>query len=789
MLNSSTPRSGSRWILLAGLVAAAVFGWLEIQAFFGAPQNWDRLFSDAGTVTVAVYVLLLLAGLAALILAWFAPGALRTGSRWLARLGFLRWPAVAGILLLVVWFYLYSPWQGLWPGPWAQFIFAVGLATCIGWLAQPGAALWRSGSELAVGLAIFLYPLVVLELRAWFHVAIVYRGATLLGYLFLLGLAAWLFTSRGHQASAALARKRCDLGSPRWILIALLVLAPLMYLAAAGPQFYVINPAIRFSLLLLEFYALGFLISRDAASALSLKGMILSAFTLVLVSFVANALLLVVNYPFSLSWSEGNRIFDYSLFFGQNRYLHTGIIPNPYGEPGRYMLWGSLFLWPGLTIGLLRLWDVVLTTVPPLLVGWLAARKFGNSYLRAGLALFIALLFTVLSPLHPPFLLAAAVALLFMFDSSLVRRGIALGIASLYVGVSRWTWIPVTAAWGVLGDLLLYYPSRQGSLLKRLQPTLILAAVGLLPGLAVSGASGIPISANARVYHQPLLWYRLLPNPTFPLGVLFSTILISGPAVCILLWWVRSRRWKLDWLQQLVAGGGLFAFLGAGLVASTKIGGGADLHNLDMYLMTLVLVFVLGLYSISQAGKIDFLSWPAWTHLLLAFMILYPLYEFTPFAAGSATSAVLDLAKPQVVSQTLAQIQSQADLAGQRGDVLFMDQRQLLTFDYIRNVRFVSDYEKKYMMDQAMASNADYFQQYYRDLSHRRFQLIVTEILHTRQETGADFSEENNAWVKWVSEPTLCFYQPVMISKDVNVELLVPKDNPVGCDAYLHPGE
>lgn len=789
MLNSSTPRPSARWILLAGLIAAAVFAGLEIQAFFGAPQNWDRLFSDAGTLTAALYVLLLFFGLAALMLGWFAPGILCVGSRWLARLPLFRWFGVAGTLLLVVWFYLYSPWQGLWPGPWAQLVFAVGLATCIAWLAQPVASLWQDGRELALGLAIFLYPLVILELRTWFRVAMIYRGATLLGYLLLVGLALLLFTPRRQSSAAALARTRPHLRWSRRMLIALLVLAPLIYLAVVGPKFYVVNPAIRFSLLLIEFYALAFLLSRGAATALTLKSLILSAFALALVSFIANALLLVVNYPFSLSWSEGNRIFDYSLFFGQDLYLHTGTIPNPYGEPGRYLLWGSLFLTPGLTIGALRLWDVVLTTVPPLLVGWLAARKFADPYLRAGLALFIALLFTVLSPLHPPFLLAAAVALLFMFDSSLVRRGIALGIASLYVGVSRWTWIPVTAAWGVLGDLILYYPARQGSLLKRLQPTLILAAVGLLPGLAVSGASGIPISANARVYHQPLLWYRLLPNPTFPLGVLLSTILISGPALCILLWWVRSGRWRLDWLQQLAVGGGLLAFLGAGLVASTKIGGGADLHNLDMYLMTLVLVLALGLYSMSHVAKIDLLYWPAWTHLLLAFMVLYPLYEFTPFAADAATSPVLDLAKPQVVSQMLAQIQSQADLAGQRGDVLFMDQRQLLTFGYIRNVRLVSDYEKKYMMDQAMASNADYFQQYYQDLSHRRFQLILTEILHTRQESGADFSEENNAWVKWVSEPTLCFYQPVMISKDVNVELLVPKEDPVGCDVYLHPGD
>ncbi len=789
MMNSAAPRAPARWLYLIGLIGIAIFAGLEIQAFFLVTQNWDRLMSVVGIATVALYLLLFLAGLTALIAGWFFPQPYHVISVWLQQLGRLRWFAIAAGMLSLVWFYLYSPWQGVWPGPWFQFVFALGVATSIAWLAQPERRTWSDGRELALALALFLYPRLVLELRAWYALPLVYRGATLLGYLLLLGLAVWMFTPAGEAATRKLVRIRSGLGLSRWVLAALLLCGPLIYLAAAGPKFYVVNPAIRFSLLLIEAYGLAFLIGGDATTALSLKSLILSAFALALMSFVANALLLVVNYPFSLSWSEGNRIYGYSLFFGQDLYSHTGVITNPYGEPGRYILWGMLFLWPGLPIAVHRFWNVVVTTVPPLLVGWLAARKFGDSYLRAGLALFIGLLFTVLSPLHPPFLLAAAVALLFMYDASLIRRGIALAIASLYVGTSRWTWIPVTAAWGVLGDLILYYPSRQGTLLKRLTPTLILAALGLLPGLAISTTSGLPISSNASVYHQPLLWYRLLPNPTFPLGVLFSTILISGPPVCILIWWIRSRRWKLDWVQQLAVGGALAGFLGAGLVVSTKIGGGADLHNLDMYLMTLVLVLSLGLYSMSRAERINFLSWPAWTQLLLGFMILYPLYAFTPFFSGAARNPVLDLAKPQEVSQTLEEIQTAADRAASRGEILFMDQRQLLTFGYIQHVQFVPDYEKKYVMDQAMAGNAEYFRQYYQDLSRKRFQLILTEVLRTRQESAGDFSEENNAWVKWVSEPTLCFYEPSMINKDLNVEILVPKEHPVGCNSYLRGGE
>ena len=119
---------------------------------------------------------------------------------------------------------------------------------------------------------------------------------------------------------------------------------------------------------------------------------------------------------------------------------------------------------------------------------------------------------------------------------------------------------------------------------------------------------------------------------------------------------------------------------------------------------------------------------------------------------------------------------------------MFMDHRQLLTFGYIPAVPFVPDYEKKYMMDQAMGNNAQYFQTYYHDLAQKRFAVIVTEPLRTkrREELGGPFSEENDAWVLWVSNPTLCFYEPLYIEPDVNVELLVPKQNPVGCEEYLN---
>ena len=95
------------------------------------------------------------------------------------------------------------------------------------------------------------------------------------------------------------------------------------------------------------------------------------------------------------------------------------------------------------------------------------------------------LFFIFEAPLHPPFMFAAIVVFAFMFSESVLdSRDSSLAIASFYMGLSRWTWIPVIAGWGILIDFILYYPHRAGPFIRRVAPTLLLALVGLLPGLS-----------------------------------------------------------------------------------------------------------------------------------------------------------------------------------------------------------------------------------------------------------------------------------------------------------------
>ena len=88
----------------------------------------------------------------------------------------------------------------------------------------------------------------------------------------------------------------------------------------------------------------------------------------------AGQLVYVVNYPFSLTWSEGNRLYDYSLIFAKSLYPTQDLLTIPYFSPGRFGLWGIWFLIPNLPIWFHRLWNALLWILPPLIFGWICAK-------------------------------------------------------------------------------------------------------------------------------------------------------------------------------------------------------------------------------------------------------------------------------------------------------------------------------------------------------------------------------------------------------------------------------
>jgi len=208
-----------------------------------------------------------------------------------------------------------------------------------------------------------------------------------------------------------------------------------------------------------------------------------------------------------------------------------------------------------------------------------------------------------------------------------------------------------------------------------------------------------------------------------------------------------------------------------GLVVSVKIGGGSNLHNMDAFLILLAVVTVYALFDrfVPDFPSISVPSWrPGW--LLLLFVLAIPTFSVitisNPLLKRDTTNAF----------QRLALVQYAIDRAStDGGQVLFITQRHLLTFEYLHAGQLVPDYEKVFLMEMAMSNNVDYLEQFHSDLENHRFSLIVSEPLANVLQKNYSFAEENNAWVIAVVQPLLKEYRQVAIFKDIGIELLEPK--------------
>ena len=97
----------------------------------------------------------------------------------------------------------------------------------------------------------------------------------------------------------------------------------------------------------------------------------------------------------------------------------------------------------------------------------------------------------------------------------------------------------------------------------------------------------------------------------------------------------------------------------------------------------------------------------------------------------------------------------------------------------IQTLRELSPFD--IFQDIIIPGDGEYFEAFYQDLARHRFALIISDMQFKMiKDSNYAFSEENNAWVKWVSEPLLCYYTPLRTLQNVDVQLLVP--NPAAED-------
>jgi hypothetical protein len=547
----------------------------------------------------------------------------------------------------------------------------------------------------------------------------------------------------------------------------------------------------------------------------------LLAILLTSTSFVtAISFINVTDYPFSLGWSEGNRMWDYSMMFGRELYDYP---PDQEAfvllDVGRQFVGGLPFIFPGVTIWMERFWIALTVIFPYLLLGFAAFRFLRFNMIAWLFATFWTLIFLKQGPIHPPLVLCAFATAL-AWRSPLWFAIPIIVVASYFAEASRFTWVFAPGLW--IGMLELAGATLNNNKLTRTAwvRTITLGLTGFVGGqygeniislfksqtqLSFVSASISVDSAVSMVTTpvQPLLWYRLMPNETYPLGVLFGLLVATLPLIILLSYLIISKKWQLNLWQIFVILAPSTAFLVVGLIVSTKIGGGGDLHNMDMFLIGLMFVGVLAWDKTGKQWLQNLSLSPRWVKytLILFFALpgLFPLGGMRSFSFAEDTAwlvvltdspneKALDMIPPdEVVENALQIIQEEVDLAvAQGGEVLFSDQRQLLTFGFITNVPFVPEYEKKVLMNNALSSSADYFQRFYEDLANQRFALIISEPLRVSVQDRANrFGEENNAWVVWVTEPILCYYDIKTTLTEVNVQLLIPKPESVDCSAIL----
>lgn len=534
----------------------------------------------------------------------------------------------------------------------------------------------------------------------------------------------------------------------------------------------------------------------------------------------------ITDYPFTLYWSEASRYYYGSLFVSKQLYGSSSALPVLH--PSQYLLHTVPFLFQDLAVTWHRAWHALLWVGMTLVTAAGISTRFSYTH-RLRRWIFIGWIFTFLL-IGPVFYHLQIIILLITLGynqqrlkSPRLRAYIstaALLLAAVWAGISRVNWFPVP---GLLAAVILIFeqpvedagPESSShwfgaNSLRYLMKLISLVVLSTLAALATNSIyiliSGNPAGEFASSFTSNLLWYRLLPNPTFPPGILPASLFISLPFVAIILYKLFIKyggipTWRLvssiRWLSIIPI---LLVLFSGGLVVSTKIGGGSNLHNMDAYLVMLALVTAFLFYDQVKIDRyppsgssfqkaLPTIAKQSWLKDLTQDPLNNPSLQAIfnlSLSLAFLTPVVVTLSLPmyktafpddQTITRSISKIKEFTDIARvQGGEALFITDRHLLTFDYIEDVPLVPEYEKVFLMEMAMAENVDYLERFHSDIRNQRFALIVSEPLYfERKGSYTRFGEENNAWVDHIAKFIHCYYEPQRTILEVNIQLLTPR--------------
>lgn len=487
----------------------------------------------------------------------------------------------------------------------------------------------------------------------------------------------------------------------------------------------------------------------------------------------------ITDYPFSIGYSEASRHYYASLFHAKS--LYDIQLPYPFLHPSRYLLMSLPFLVDGLPLWFHRMWQSLLWLGLTSASAVLLVRRMRLSGWMYFLAVAWAFLYFLQGAVYYHLQVCVILVLAGVSVKHPWRSMLFVFLASVWAGISRVNWFPVPAMLGIA--IYVLETSFAGKGWRYWVHPFFMGIVGLGTALAAQFLY-IEISGNADVrafgssFTSDLLWNRLLPNSTYPLGILPAILIVAAPLGMALYQMVRGKLGNLHPLRWFTLFGLLFLLFIGGLVVSTKIGGGGDMHNMDAFLVMLALI-ATSFFSGRVVGDGEpTASWGnfQWGVAALLVPLGFALPQIGFFNSYNHVKVDKDI-------QTLQQAVSEAVNNG--GEVLFITERQLLTFGELKNVPLIPEYEQVELMEMAMSGNREYLQQYYTDLDSRRFALIIAEEQKYNPRKSGAFHEEDNAWVRYIGAPLLCAYKPSESLASNNLQIFIPRPgHPVCKDPF-----
>lgn len=487
----------------------------------------------------------------------------------------------------------------------------------------------------------------------------------------------------------------------------------------------------------------------------------------------------VTDYPFAMGWSETSRFYQPSFFFSTLVYGQR--YPWPFQNPSLHLLLSPPYLFDA-PLWFHRFWQVALRYIfvgamVPALIQRLAIPGRGARWL-VGLWIF---LYLFMGPVYFHLAIPVIIVLLGFSREDDRRTWVAVVLASIWCGWSRVNWYPMP---GIIAALL--YLMEVPLIGKSLWRYLLKPALWFVAGTLVAflsqrvyiALSGWPDPGLFYTsFISDLLWYRLWPNSSFSFGILPGIVWTSLPIWLVI--YISLRSHKKDWhpVRLLFILAAILVIWVGGLIVSLKIGGGANLHNMDAYFIVLLifaayLVFARYRSETGEAVQAQPMHW-----LLVLALMYSPVSTYLPFGLGFKAY------DPNTTQTVLESLQERVEAVNrQDGETLFITQRHLISLHMIDGVTLFPEYEREDLMEMAMSNNQPYLAEFQKDMENQRFALIVVDPLnYNLLSRNRSFSEENNAWVRRVMKPILCNYREEAVYPADEIALYVPQDEPRQC--------